>query len=97
MDLKGNKAGQGPLTRYELTAMISKRAEEIGSAGTKICTVEADDLCSTMDMARREIESGRYSMLVTRILPDGTKVNHRASELVDPTSSSEFFMDYMGK
>lgn len=97
MDLKGKNAGHGQLTRYERTAMISARADEIGSAGTKICTVNVDDLYSTIDMARREIESGEFSMVLTRILPDGTKVNHRASELVNPTSSSEFFLEYMGK
>ena len=97
MDLKGDKAGQGPLTRYELTLMISTRADEIGSAGTKIYITNDPNMYSTLDMARQEIESGAYSMIVERRLPDGTKVDIQSSELVSRTSSSEFFMEYTKK
>lgn len=63
------------LTKYEKTALIGKRAEEL-SHGAKPCT-EIGNLVCPIKIAEKEYREGRIPLIIRTTLPDGRVITKR--------------------
>ena len=68
------------MTKYEYTALIIERAEEIssGKSGPKMVTASFDPI----EIARQELHNGLIPFIIERNLPDGTIEKWSVGELI---------------
>lgn len=70
------------MTRYELVRVIASRVEQIAT-GAEL-NIESEEGECPVDIAIRELESGKLPMMLERTLPDGTKESIYLRDLIIP-------------
>lgn len=66
------------ITDYELAAILGKRAVHLSKRAPPM--VDVGDMVDPLDIARKEYEQGVLPMILTRDMPNGTKVEIRLSK-----------------
>jgi DNA-directed RNA polymerase I, II, and III subunit RPABC2 len=67
------------LTSFEYARVIGERAEQIQRGSEPF--VEVGSLTKTVDIAKKELDEGKFPFVIRRTLPDGTYYDFKVSEL----------------
>jgi DNA-directed RNA polymerase subunit K/omega len=70
------------LTKYEKTAVLSLRLEQLMRGGAPCIDVEAMGLTNIRDIALAELESRKIPFLVMRTLPGGQKEYWKLADMI---------------
>ena len=69
-------------TKYELTAAIAKRAQQLAHGAQP--TVNVDGLINVNDIASKELRERMIPLIIERPFPDGTIIRVRVKDLIYP-------------
>lgn len=69
------------MTRYELVSLVASRVEQLARGAPSSVESRDEPLIAT---ALREVSEGKVPLTIQRTMPDGSKVDLRASELILP-------------